>query len=68
MTTSTATLCDTLPARKALFDRFGGLPETTVENSEWLCMLEQDTRHSLAIEGYFATEEELKAVLQGGRS
>lgn len=37
-------------------------------NSEWLCMLEQDTRHSLTIEGYFATDEELKAVLQGGRS
>jgi hypothetical protein len=25
-----------LPARKALFDRFGGLPETTVWNTEWL--------------------------------
>jgi hypothetical protein len=28
-------------------------------------MLEEDTRHSLSIERYFATEEELKAVLQG---
>lgn len=57
-----------LAERKALFDRFGGLPETTVQNSEWLYMLEQDTRHSLAIEGYFTSEEELEAVLAGRRS
>lgn len=61
-------ICDTLAARKALFDQFGGLPETTVQNTEWLYMLEQDTRHSLAIEGYFASEEDLEAVLRGGRS
>lgn len=60
--------CQTLSARKALLERFGGLPETTVRNTEWLYMLEQDTRHSLAIEGYFASEEELEAVLQGRRS
>lgn len=68
MTTYDQHLCDTLAARKALFDRFGGLPETTVQNTEWLYMLEQDTRHSLAIEGYFASEEDLEAVLRGGRS
>lgn len=61
-------LCDTIIARKALFDQLGGLPETTVQNTEWLYMLEQDTRHSLAIEGYFASEEELETVLRGGRS
>lgn len=61
-------LCDTLPSRKALFDRFGGLPETTMQNTEWLYMLGQDTRHSLAIEGYFANEDELEAVVQGQRS
>lgn len=60
--------CDTLPERKALFERFGGLPETTVQNTEWLYMLEQDTRHSLAIEGHFTTEEELEAVLAGTKS
>ena len=31
-------------------------------------MLEEDTRHSLSIEGFFATEEELKAVLQGKKT
>ncbi len=30
-------------------------------------MLQEDTRHSLAIEGYFATEGELEAVVQGRR-
>jgi hypothetical protein len=34
MTTYNQSLCDTLAARKALFDRFGGLPETTVQTAE----------------------------------
>lgn len=59
---------ETLTERKALLERFGGLPETTVQNTEWLYMLEQDTRHSLAIEGYFASEEELKQTIEGKRS
>lgn len=67
-TDALAPQCRTLDARKALLERFGGLPETTVQNTEWLYMLEQDTRHSLAIEGYFASEDELEAVLQGRRS
>jgi Fic family protein len=60
--------CDTLAERKALLERLGGLPETTVQNMEWLYMLEEDTRQSLAIEGHFATEEELKAVLRGSKT
>ena len=68
MNPDTLSLCETLGERKALLERFGGLPETTVQNTEWLYILEQDTRHSLAIEGYFASEEELEAVLQGKRS
>jgi Fic family protein len=60
--------CQTLPERKSLLERFGGLPDTTVQNTEWLSMLGQDTRHSLAIEGFSASEEDLEAVLQGQRS
>ncbi|HLJ82427.1 MAG TPA: hypothetical protein VKT52_13130 [Ktedonobacterales bacterium] len=41
--------CDTLSVRKALLDSFGGLPETVVQNNEWLYMLEEDTRNSLAV-------------------
>lgn len=51
---------------RALLDALGGLSEAIVENREWRYMLEEETRHSLSIEGYFATEQELKAVL-GGR-
>ena len=60
--------CDTIDERRALFESLGGLPEVTVQNKEWLYMLEEDTRQSLAIEGYFATEEELEAVLRGGKT
>lgn len=68
MPDGTLTLCHTLPQRRALLERFGGLPDTAVQNTEWLYMLSQDTRHSLAIEGYFASEEELEATLRGQRS
>ncbi len=60
--------CDSITQRKNLLDSLGKLPEAIVENQEWLYMLEEDTRHSLSIEGYFATEEELKAVLQGKKT
>lgn len=60
--------CDSIQKRKNLLDELGKLPEAIVENQEWLYMLEEDTRHSLSIEGYFATEEELKAVLQGKKT
>lgn len=61
---------DIVAERKALLDRLGGLPAAllSVRNEEWLYMLQEDTRHSLAIEGHFATEQQLKAVLQGRRS
>jgi hypothetical protein len=41
--------CDSIRQRKALLDELGGLPETIVENQEWLYMLEEETRHSLSI-------------------
>lgn len=61
---------DIVAERKALLDRLGGLTAglLSVRNEEWLYMLQEDTRHSLAIEGHFATEQQLKAVLQGRRS
>ena len=59
--------CDT-SQRLELLEQLGGLTETSVQNSEWLYMLEEDTRQSLAIEGYFATELELKGVLTGRKT
>ncbi|MFN4250455.1 Fic family protein [Deinococcus sp.] len=46
----------------------GGLPPVGVRNDEWLYMLQEETRQSLSIEGYFATDAQLKAVLGGRRS
>jgi Fic family protein len=60
--------CYMMEERRALLESLGGLPETTVQNTEWLYMLREDTRQSLAIEGYFASEEQLEAVLQGNRT
>lgn len=62
------TLDQSLAERRALFEHFGGLPETTVQNTEWLYMLQVDTRHSLAIEGYFTSEEALRDIMEGRRS
>ncbi|TFU25871.1 Fic family protein [Thermus tengchongensis] len=58
-----------LAERRGLLERLGGLPLALLQvaNEEWLYMLQEDTRHSLAIEGYFATERELEAVVQGRR-
>jgi len=59
--------CEGMQKRKKLLDSLGGLPEGAVEvkNSEWLYMLEEETRNSLAIEGYFASEKELRAIISG---
>ncbi len=60
-----------LEDRLALLEALGGLvPELIqVSNQEWLYMLlEEETRHSLAIEGVFTSEAELREVLQGRRS
>ena len=54
--------------RLALLGRLGGLPDSGVRNDEWLYMLQEETRQSLSIEGYFATEQELEAVLSGRKT
>ena len=55
-----------LTRRLRKLTELGGLPPVGVRNDEWLYMLQQETRHSLSIEGYFATDAQLKAVLGGG--
>lgn len=57
-----------LEGRRRLLRDLGGLPETGVQNREWLYMLQEETRQSLSIEGYFATEQELRAVLAGRKT
>lgn len=57
-----------LTRRLAKLADLGGLPPVGVRNDEWLYMLQEETRQSLSIEGYFATDAQLKAVLGGRRS
>ena len=57
-----------LEQRVARLVQWGGLPPVPVRNDEWLYMLQEETRQSLSIEGYFATDTELKAILSGRRS
>jgi Fic family protein len=69
-TVNISKLYSNLEERKALLGQLGGLSDaaTRVKNREWLYMLKEETRHSLSIEGHFATEKELKEVLQGRRT
>ena len=49
--------------RKEILEALGGLPEPKVKNKEWLYLLEEETRNSIMIEGFFISEKELKEVL-----
>ena len=53
--------------RKKLLEKLGGIPEPVIENKEWLYLLEEETRNSILIEGYFVDEEELEQVLAGNK-
>ncbi|GGJ53195.1 Fic family protein [Deinococcus roseus] len=60
--------CDKIQSLKDRLETLGGVPNTVVHNNEWLYMLHEETRHSLSIEGYFATEQELKLILSGRKT
>jgi Fic family protein len=49
--------------RKEVLESLGGLPEPKVINKEWLYLLEEETRNSILVEGYFISEKELKEVI-----
>ncbi|WP_081825233.1 Fic family protein [Persephonella sp. IF05-L8] len=53
--------------RKKLLDKLGGIPEPVIENKEWLYLLEEETRNSILIEGYFIDQEELEQILAGNK-
>jgi len=53
--------------RKKLLDKLGGIPEPVIENKEWLYLLEEETRNSILIEGYFVDKEELEQALVGNK-
>ena len=49
--------------RRAWLEKLGGLESISVKNKEWVTLLEEDTRHSLMIEGYFVSRAEIKNVI-----
>ncbi|BBB31926.1 conserved hypothetical protein [Thermotomaculum hydrothermale] len=49
--------------RKKLLEDLGGIEEPVVKNKEWLYLLEEETRNSIMIEGFFVDNKELKEVL-----
>ena len=53
--------------RKNLLDELGGIPQPVIENKEWLYLLEEETRNSILIEGYFLDEEDLEKALAGNK-
>ena len=58
---------NSIAERLHLLENLGGLPEPEVINEEWLCILREETRNSILIEGFFVSEEELEEVLASGR-
>ena len=54
--------------RKKILEELGGLPQPKVQNREWLYLLEEETRNSIFIEGYFISEKDLKKALSGNMS
>lgn len=53
--------------RKEILEKFGGLAEPNVNNSEWLYILTEETRNSIMIEGFFIDKTELERVLTYGK-
>ncbi|MFH1769478.1 MAG: Fic family protein [Parcubacteria group bacterium] len=49
--------------RHTWFEKLGGIETVSVRNKEWLALLEEDTRNSLMIEGYFVSRAEIKDIL-----
>lgn len=49
--------------RKKWLQKLGGLSSVSVKNKEWIVLLQEDTRHSLMIEGTFIDKRELRAIL-----
>jgi len=62
MTTRNVSLVS-MQLRKSWLDALGGLPNVSVKNKEWRDLLEEDTRHSLMIEGYFVNKHELQDII-----
>jgi Fic family protein len=57
-----------LQVRQKWLTKFGGLSRPNVKNREWLILLEEESRNSLMIEGYFVNKRELKEAIKTRKS
>lgn len=53
--------------RQEWLKKLGGLSSISVKNKEWIALLEEETRHSLMIEGHVVSKQELRQILEGGQ-
>ena len=53
--------------RRKWLHHFGGLERISIKNEEWLALLEEETRHSLMIEGEFFDKFDLEEILEKGK-
>lgn len=51
--------------RQKWLQKLGDIQNPIVKNAEWLHLLEEETRHTLMIEGEFDNPEELQKVIEG---
>ena len=50
--------------RRTWLKKLGGIESVSVRNKEWSILLNEDTRNSLMIEGYFVSRAELADIIQ----
>jgi hypothetical protein len=49
--------------RKSILATYGTMPKPTVKNKEWLYLLEEETRNSIMIEGYFVDKQDISQTI-----
>jgi uncharacterized protein (DUF1330 family) len=49
------------------FAHLGGLSTVSVRNKEWMALLQEDTRNSLMIEGYFVSRLDIADIIQNSK-
>lgn len=54
----------TTTIRHLWLKKLGGIETVSVRNKEWFALLEEDTRNSLMIEGYFVSRADIKDIIE----
>ena len=54
---------NTTNIRRLWLQKLGGIESVSVRNKEWFTLLEEDTRNSLMIEGYFVSKADIREII-----